>query len=252
LEFELHQDLSNLIGDREVVCRSFGASGMDATIFLRESARASILNVREDSHWFVDLLQVGDPWGVCALGDSFVLASVPDACLYSGTGELLRRFRIGDHLAHAQADPNSRLWVTYSDQGARQEIAQRGLSCFDAHGQTVAPWWSCWMLDCYAMNAAKDGIWFCGMIDFEVKRLGYDGKMSAWSNAVCPTAIAGWSKSAALYREDSITFLDLTGRKAIVREQLRAHAPAGSWRGLYFHALHESIWYRLERRRGGQ
>ena len=113
------------------------------------------------------------------------------------------------------------------------------------------------MLECYAMNVAKDAIWLYYYTDFPITRLGYDGKLQTWTNSVHgATAIVAQGAKAALYgryhEPNVMTILELSSNStAVIREERRIVLPDGQapervyGRGLHFHTLQGNLWCRM-------
>lgn len=180
----------------------------------------------------------------------------PNAFILDRNGNQLSSLWVGDYLAHLQADPTGRIWVSYFDQAFGRDYSQKGLSCYDSQGQAVAPWWDCPMMDCYAMNVSKDAVWHCGYTEFPIVRVGFDGSQRSWDSQVHrANAIVGWGQRVALYgRHDDgaqhLTTLALKADKAVVLQERVVSLPADNLRvlgrGPYFHTLHKGMWYRLD------
>ena len=227
--------------------------------------RARVLHVTEDYHWEIEMEGLRRAFhGICRLSPKRVVLfswgrdRQPNAFLFDENGAALSQFWVGNYVAHAQADARGRLWVSYFDQGFGQEYSATGFNCYDADGQALQPWWFCPMLDCYAMNAARDGIWSCGYTDFPIRRVGLDGGQTSWTNEVRGArAILTWGQQVALYggyekRTSQLTRLRLGRERAEVESECVAHLPEGQepgWvggRGSHFHTLHEGVWHRLD------
>lgn len=282
IEFAPHLDLAPLIQGWEVLNWSVAATGEDIDIFLVKDVEkvhglryalgeyagydARLLRASEHYHWELPLTGLTRAYiNYCLLNDDrFVLLSnerigQPNATLLDGAGRELSRFWIGDHVEHAQPGPDGHLWVSYYDQGYGKIYSEKGLSCFDSDGIAVEPWWDCPMMDCYAMNVGKDGVWNCGYSYFPIVHVGFDRRQREWHNQVTgATAIVGRGQQTALYggyhdRAEHLTVLKLTDKGlAVVESECMTHFPDSQeplWvtgRGPYFHAFDRGIWYRLD------
>ena len=222
--FAPHLDLNPLIEGWEILSWSIGPTGEEIHLLLVESAKkvegmrymlgdcpghdAKLLCVSEHYHWDLSLPGLTRAFSYyCGLtSDRHLMFSPerigqPNATLFDGGGNELCRFWVGDHVEHLQSDTSGNLWVSYYDQGFGKEYSERGLSCYDSNGHAVNPWWNCPMMDCYAMNAGKDGVWHCGYSYFSIVHVGSDRGQREWSNRHVSgaRAIVGWGQSVALY-----------------------------------------------------
>jgi hypothetical protein len=185
----------------------------------------------------------------------------PNATVLDSSGKELARFWVGDCVEHLQADQAGNVWISYFDEGYGEDYSERGLSCYDGQGQALDPWWYCPMMDCYAMNVSKDGVWHCGYTEFPIVHVGFDRSQRKWDNCITgATAIVGWDRQVTLYggyqeRAQHLTTLRLsTSEQAVVETETVARLPGTQevpgviGRGPYFHAVHRGIWYRLDPR----
>lgn len=237
LMFSAHVDLNPVIQGWEILSWSVGSSGEEIDLLLVEDAakvrglrytlgastgyNARWLHAGEHYHWELNLRLTRAYHYLCGLTtERFVILTdgQPNAFLFDNAGNELASFWVGDYVVHLQADPAGNLWVSYFDQGFGQDYSERGLSCYDSQGQAVAPFWYCPMMDCYAMNVCKDGIWHCGYTDFPIVHVGFDHRQRTWSNQVRGAgAIVGWGQRVALYggyneRALHLTILKRTGK----------------------------------------
>jgi len=282
--FTAHLDLNPLIQGWEILSWSVDANGEEIDLLLIEDAEriqslryslgiptgysARRLHASEHYHWNLNLTGLTRAYAyLCGLTEErFVMLNHKgseqfNATLFDGAGKELSRFWIGDYVEQLQADRAGNLWVSYCDQGYCKTYSERGLSCYDNQGQAVAPWWNCPMMDCYAMNASKDGVWLCGYEKFAIVHVGLDRCQREWSNQVRGAiAMVGWGQKVALYggyeeRAQHLTTLRLTSEgQAVVEGESIARLPVDSerteviGRGPYFHALSRGVWYRLDPR----
>lgn len=107
----------------------------------------------------------------------------------SPTGALIRRFAVGDAIAHLQCDAQGAIWVGYRDEN-RAEC----LNKFDSHGREL---WAfagvanasdddeSYMYDCYALNVSGEKTWTYYYTGFPVVEIDALHKVRAWH---CPVA----------------------------------------------------------------
>lgn len=121
-----------------------------------------------------------------------------NAKLFDADGKLIRRFCLGDGIAHLQCASDATLWAGYFDegvygnrgwgaQGGPEPIGHPGLVRFATDGRIV---WSYdfnapgapVISDCYVLNVGED-VWACTYTDFPILRFGGDGQRT-WTNTI--------------------------------------------------------------------
>jgi hypothetical protein len=90
----------------------------------------------------------------------------PDnAQVFSGSGQALRSFRIGDGVAHLAVDEPGTIWVGYYDEGiySGDPLSAGGLARFDEYGRQLwtyrPPSGLDHIADCYALNVSARTTW---------------------------------------------------------------------------------------------
>jgi hypothetical protein len=108
--------------------------------------------------------------------------------LLSPKGDLVRRFCLGDAIAHLQCDASGGIWVGYFDEAISKEF--NGLIKFDSHGEML--WRSNSnnaddIIDCYALNVSGSNAWTYYYTDFPIVEVDATGRTRIWE---CPVRAA--------------------------------------------------------------
>jgi hypothetical protein len=110
-----------------------------------------------------------------------------NARFIAADGTVRHTMHLGDGIEHLQSDGAGGFWVGYFDEGVFGDtIGGRGLNRFDGAGRLTWSYKSDTenLYDCYALNAVKDAVWICPYDGFPLQRVGFDGTVRTWSNAV--------------------------------------------------------------------
>lgn len=110
-----------------------------------------------------------------------------NAAILAPDGTELVRFHVGYGYEDIQIGPDGRIWVSYFDEGVFSDgiVPANGLVAFEASGTLV--WENAHqveIVDCYALNVSGEGVWFYAYSDFDLCRVGEDGRITAYSTAI--------------------------------------------------------------------
>ncbi|HWA61576.1 MAG TPA: hypothetical protein VG939_09380 [Caulobacteraceae bacterium] len=199
-------------------------------------------------------------WVVVA---SRCLPGQANARYLSPTGDLIRRFPVGDGVADVQADSLDALWVSHFDEGVFGDdpLGQGGLVRFDANGSetwraNAPPWDRPPIDDCYALNVVGEAAWACHYCDFPILRVGAAGEARLWNNGVRgASALAVDGRHVVLFggyegARSRIALLELGDRNAAWIGELELVGPEAAraqatGRGDTIHLIDEASWRRF-------
>jgi hypothetical protein len=111
-----------------------------------------------------------------------------NAHVYGAQGRWAHSFPLGDGIEDVQATRDSKIWVSFFDEGvfSHVELGQTGLICVDKRGvklhdfASVAVTTGAAISDCYALNVADNhDTWVCYYMDFPLVKLA-DGKLASF------------------------------------------------------------------------
>jgi hypothetical protein len=115
-----------------------------------------------------------------------------NAHVFSGTGEPIRSFHVGDGIEDVQTADDGQIWISFFDEGVfgDHSIGCSGLVCFDEEGhlnftfsEVVARHPVSSIADCYAMNvASNEDVWLYYYTDFPLVRLRHYQFDRQWLN----------------------------------------------------------------------
>jgi len=113
-----------------------------------------------------------------------------NAAVFNRTGEIVRRFVLGDEINSVQTTSPGSVWVSYFDEGVfgnygwDKPMGAAGLVCFEATGRVVwefePPVGVDAIADCYALNVAADSVWACYYTEFPVVKVDSEWRVRAW------------------------------------------------------------------------
>ncbi len=194
----------------------------------------------------------------------------PNAVIFDQSLTQVDRFHIGDGIEDIQVDQQSRIWVSYFDEGVygnlgvgvdeTQVLGQDGVICLDERGQRL---WGhtqnhdgAFIVDCYALNVVGNQANFYFYSDFKLGQTNGDGRVRYTDIPLSGCGAFAIDRSQTVFSgqyEDetptNCTFLDLeTGRRRIVRLKLpdtlafRDARKQVHGRGKWFHVVTSDMW----------
>jgi hypothetical protein len=204
-----------------------------------------------------------------------------NAAVYGPSGELRRRFVLGDGIEDVQSTAAGEVWVSYTLEGTMGDygrygwgrlspeqwvdpVGYTGLVRFDAWGTRLQefrpPQGLGLMNDCYALNVSARGAWACYHPDFPLVRVGVGEDAVAWRTGVPGVeALAVEGDEVLLYSHRGGAPRCWAAR--LGADRLEALAPvdtlpapardAATWvvgRHGALHAFDARTWYRLDAR----
>lgn len=151
-----------------------------------------------------------------------------NAWLLSTKGELVRRFSLGDAIAHLQCDASGAIWVGFFDEASEPY----GLIKVDDFGRTIWPSgmgdsYAIDIVDCYALNVAGDTAWTCYYLDFPIVKVDAIGRANFWQGSPAGVRALAVDRDFALLaggyggERNRLVLVDLSGDTARIVEQCR-------------------------------
>jgi hypothetical protein len=107
-----------------------------------------------------------------------------DNALVLKDGIQVGTFDAGDGLNHLQCDARGGIWTGYYDVGVfGKTIGRHGIVRFERDG-AVASYYAGQIVDCYALNVAREHTWSCWDTSFPVVRLDDNCAEERWTNGL--------------------------------------------------------------------
>jgi hypothetical protein len=202
----------------------------------------------------------------CRLGSDGMAEA--NAQVYGPDGQLVREFVLGDGIQDVQVSETGALWVSYFDEGVFGNYGWSpgvaGLVEYDPTGRErwsyVPPYGVDSIVDCYALNVARDAAWAYYYSQFPLVRIDDQHRIRVWQ-----TSVAG-ARTFAMHG-DRVVFAGGYGQPAerlvvgrlhrdevVVERECQLVLPADDpfrtatvvGRGAVLHAFTPLWWYQLE------
>lgn len=184
-----------------------------------------------------------------------------NAVILAPDGAELVRFHTGYGYEDIQIGQDSRIWVSYFDEGVFSggDLPSNGLNAFSDAGKLV------WQNDqthriddCYALNVSQEGVWYCAYRDFDLRSIGRDGETTSRRSPISGAHAFAIHNNRVLfanqYREaPAIAHLaSLTDKAVSAPQQVRLVLEDEQeimrhcikMRGGFVHAFSSDAWYR--------
>jgi hypothetical protein len=195
-----------------------------------------------------------------------------NARVYDSDGKLKHELLLGDGIEKVQTDPLGNIWVAYFDEGVfgnfgwSTPVGSSGLCCFDGKGTRLwefdPPSGFTDIVDCYALNVAKDGVWAYYYTDFPIARIDPERKVRAWkTNTSGAREMAVCGSTVLLYggyqeHRTDCQFVELVGDSANsagqvaldLPETIRLEESTVIGRDTELHVVSQGHWYRFSLR----
>jgi hypothetical protein len=114
--------------------------------------------------------------------------------IYSEGGEFIHGITLGDGIEHLRVDLSGRIWAGYFDEGVlgnfgwSDPLGHAGLVAWSTDGKQLFEFTPSGdappILDCYAMNVAKDRVWICYYSDFPLVQIQNFTIAGQWQSPV--------------------------------------------------------------------